>query len=250
MTYECLSGVRPTEAETVGRVLKRILMADFEPIERRCPDVPADVAALVRAMLTSDRAARLKDLGELRRVLAPYAAGMTPASRPAAVASASSHPPADPLARTERADSRSDTHGAVAVGPPPRRSRTRLYVGVGAVAAALSGITFAARAPSSTAASAVVPPPAPAPDPSASAPVPSLSSRPSPEPHPTASSPSPASASSSAAVRPSPPFTASAAPAAAPRCAANETLSHGHCCARGLAWDGTRCERPLATSFE
>jgi serine/threonine-protein kinase len=38
------------------------------------------------------------------------------------------------------------------------------------------------------------------------------------------------------------------APAVA-KCAANEVLSHGHCCQRGLEWQGGRCERPLATTF-
>ena len=55
LLYECLSGVRPTEADNVGRVLKRILTADFEPISTYCADLPADVSALVMKMLAGDR---------------------------------------------------------------------------------------------------------------------------------------------------------------------------------------------------
>jgi eukaryotic-like serine/threonine-protein kinase len=34
-----------------------------------------------------------------------------------------------------------------------------------------------------------------------------------------------------------------------PRCGPNEIVSRGHCCGRGLEWQGSGCARPLATSF-
>ncbi|HRG95651.1 MAG TPA: hypothetical protein PLR99_05325, partial [Polyangiaceae bacterium] len=34
-----------------------------------------------------------------------------------------------------------------------------------------------------------------------------------------------------------------------PACEEGQTLSAGHCCARGLVWQGGRCDRPLATDF-
>lgn len=67
--YECLAGVRPTEGENVGRVLKRILLGDFEPITKHCKDLPADVAALISKMLVGEREDRLRDLSEVRAVL-------------------------------------------------------------------------------------------------------------------------------------------------------------------------------------
>jgi serine/threonine protein kinase len=34
-----------------------------------------------------------------------------------------------------------------------------------------------------------------------------------------------------------------------PNCEDGQVLSNGHCCAKGLVWQGERCERPLATDF-
>lgn len=68
----------------------------------------------------------------------------------------------------------------------------------------------------------------------------------------SASTSPPASASSPLAAPSIATATATTPPlgtTTAPKCAANEVISKGHCCARGLEWQGTHCERPLATTF-
>jgi len=72
--YECLCGSRPTEADTVGQVLKRIMKADFPPIATRCEGLPDDVASMITRMLSADRETRPRDVREVRDVLARHAA--------------------------------------------------------------------------------------------------------------------------------------------------------------------------------
>ncbi len=65
-----------------------------------------------------------------------------------------------------------------------------------------------------------------------------------------ATAPAPATAVTAAtAAAPSAARTSLPATAAAPSCPKGEMVSHGHCCARGLVWDGARCDRPLATEL-
>ena len=75
--YECLAGVRPTEGDNVGRVLKRIILADFDPITKHCEDLPEDVASLVTKMLVGDRDLRIRDLAEVHDVLERHAASVS-----------------------------------------------------------------------------------------------------------------------------------------------------------------------------
>jgi len=75
--YECLVGVRPTEAENIGKILKRVLTNEIEPLSSKAPDLPAEVTGLVDRMLmqaASDRPASMREVGE---VLAPFAEGVT-----------------------------------------------------------------------------------------------------------------------------------------------------------------------------
>ncbi|WP_437813409.1 serine/threonine-protein kinase [Sorangium sp. So ce1078] len=72
--YECLTSVRPTEAENMGKVLKRILTGSMRPIGEIAPALPADVAAMIDRMLSPDRARRPADLREVGAVLARHAA--------------------------------------------------------------------------------------------------------------------------------------------------------------------------------
>lgn len=71
--YEALAGVRPTQADTVGQVLKRIMKASFLPVTEHVAALPADVADLVASMLSSDRASRPPTMKEVRAVLARHA---------------------------------------------------------------------------------------------------------------------------------------------------------------------------------
>ena len=93
--YECLTGVRPTEADTVGRVLKRIMVADIEPILAHCADLPEDVASLVGRMLSGNREKRPQGLAEIRDVLERHKGEQVPS-----FSEATSPPPVDPHAAT------------------------------------------------------------------------------------------------------------------------------------------------------
>ncbi|WP_437635150.1 serine/threonine-protein kinase [Sorangium sp. So ce854] len=83
--YECLTAVRPNEAESMGKVLKRILTGAIRPIGESAPALPADVAAMVDRMLTPDRARRPADLREVGALLGRYAdVALRPFGPPAA----------------------------------------------------------------------------------------------------------------------------------------------------------------------
>ncbi|WP_438017543.1 serine/threonine-protein kinase [Sorangium sp. So ce315] len=83
--YECLTSVRPNEAESMGKVLKRILTGAIRPISESAPALPADVAAMVDRMLSPDRARRPADLREVGALLGRYAdVALRPFGPPAA----------------------------------------------------------------------------------------------------------------------------------------------------------------------
>ncbi|WP_437714908.1 protein kinase [Sorangium sp. So ce448] len=83
--YECLTSVRPTEAENMGKVMKRILTGSIQPIGESAPTLPADVAAMIDRMLSPDRAQRPADLREVGALLERYAAvALRPFGPPAA----------------------------------------------------------------------------------------------------------------------------------------------------------------------
>lgn len=83
--YECLTSVRPNEAESMGKVLKRILTGAMRPIGEIAPALPADVAAMVDRMLSPDRAQRPADLREVGALLGRYAdVALRPFGPPAA----------------------------------------------------------------------------------------------------------------------------------------------------------------------
>ncbi len=69
--YECLTGVRPTAAENLGQVIKKVLLEDIPLITT--PGVPDEIRAVVRRMLARDREARIADLREVLDVLTRHA---------------------------------------------------------------------------------------------------------------------------------------------------------------------------------
>jgi eukaryotic-like serine/threonine-protein kinase len=71
--YETLSGVLPTEASTVGQVLKRIVMEPIPPLAGAGPTLPPDLCDLVGRMLSQIRGGRPKSLHEVAAVLARHA---------------------------------------------------------------------------------------------------------------------------------------------------------------------------------
>ena len=65
VAYECLSGVRPTEADSFGQVLKILTRDDFEPLGRLAPELPLALVKIVDEMLQVDRDRRLSTLDDL-----------------------------------------------------------------------------------------------------------------------------------------------------------------------------------------
>jgi serine/threonine-protein kinase len=244
--YECLAGIRPTEADNVGRVLKRILLVDFEPITEHCKDLPDDVVALIGTMLVGDRNARLRDLAEVRAVLARHAAEAIPASARGPgpeVVDAHADTVITPSERPELI-AREETHRGVSMSSDkPTGARARIAFGVAVVlagAALVGGWSLASRtrAPADPALSMAIPthdPPtptasnlviasAPAPPPATAAPPPSEAASPASAPVPSvavvAPRARPPSPSPSPSPAPSPRAAIVVAAAAAPRASA------------------------------
>ncbi|HEY8211402.1 MAG TPA: bifunctional serine/threonine-protein kinase/formylglycine-generating enzyme family protein [Myxococcaceae bacterium] len=71
--YECLTGERPTEAENLGQVLKKVLSANFTPLSEKLPSCPEELSALVKAMLGKEPGDRPPDLDGAIAVLTRYA---------------------------------------------------------------------------------------------------------------------------------------------------------------------------------
>jgi len=72
IVYECLAGVRPTEAKTVALVVKVIVDESIVPLSRHRPDLPEELTDVVMRALSFDRAKR-PSIFEIGRVLIPYA---------------------------------------------------------------------------------------------------------------------------------------------------------------------------------
>jgi len=77
--YEALSGILPTEADNVLRVIQRIATAPIPSLRRVASELPDEVVELVDRMVCRDRARRPQDLREVRRLLACYTEVGTPA---------------------------------------------------------------------------------------------------------------------------------------------------------------------------
>jgi len=76
--YEALAGVRPTEADNVGQILKIVMTDAIVPLKDRVASVPEPLAALVGRMLTRDRELRPPDLHEVCDVLRAYTNQIVP----------------------------------------------------------------------------------------------------------------------------------------------------------------------------
>jgi serine/threonine-protein kinase len=99
MLYECLSGVKPIEADNLGQYLKRLMDHAITPLEVLEPDLDPEVTALVGRLLARERDERPDDLVELLAVLGRFA------DEPAAMPRERSRraEPIDPDAATEHA---------------------------------------------------------------------------------------------------------------------------------------------------
>jgi tRNA A-37 threonylcarbamoyl transferase component Bud32/WD40 repeat protein len=75
MLYELLSGAPPHRGDTLDDVLRRVIAGDLEPLQRRAPDVPADLGAIVAKSMQRDPAARYRSARELADDLRRYVTG-------------------------------------------------------------------------------------------------------------------------------------------------------------------------------
>ncbi len=69
MLYECLAGKRPTEAATLGGVLKILVTGAIEPLGAAVPDLDPELADEVMDLLRADREERATSLTALRTSL-------------------------------------------------------------------------------------------------------------------------------------------------------------------------------------
>jgi tRNA A-37 threonylcarbamoyl transferase component Bud32 len=146
VVYECLAGVRPTDGDNVGQVLKHVVAKPFAPLAQRVADLPDGVSRLVERMLQRERSHRIADLHDVLAVLEPFATAPgvvfdAPAAQFAAVgdAAVAETVPVEP--RRGAADAVVAARGLVAPGPPPARRRTRRAIALGLAAAlALIGL--------------------------------------------------------------------------------------------------------------
>jgi serine/threonine-protein kinase len=70
--YECLSGVRPIEGESLPQVVARLMSAGIMPLERIAPELPPEVTSLVKQMLSRDVARRTQSLMDVIKTLSRY----------------------------------------------------------------------------------------------------------------------------------------------------------------------------------
>jgi hypothetical protein len=146
VVYECLAGVRPTDGDNVGQVLKHVVAKPFTPLAQRVDDLPDSVSRLVERMLLRERSQRPADLHEAAAVLEPFAsAPAAPFDAPAAhFALASDAAVADTVPverRPGRVEARIPPRDGVAPSsqPAPWRPRRGLLLAF-AAALALMGL--------------------------------------------------------------------------------------------------------------
>jgi serine/threonine protein kinase len=109
--YECLSGRRPTQADNIGQILKIITTDGIAPLDLVAPDVPVDLARLVRRMLTRDRAARPQSLGEVQATLRRFTdAAVRSFGDPAVALPRGSFPAEEEVQGHTRVDSHDGAH--------------------------------------------------------------------------------------------------------------------------------------------
>jgi serine/threonine-protein kinase len=76
--YECLSGSRPIEGESLPQVVARLMSAGIMPLERIAPELPGEVTALVKQMLTRDLGRRTASLVDVSKTLGRYTSVRAP----------------------------------------------------------------------------------------------------------------------------------------------------------------------------
>ena len=198
--YECLSGVRPFEAETLAHLAILIHTGQPAPISQHRPDLPPGFAELVHGAMATDRGQRTQTAGDLRGMLERYG----PVGFRSQIRNSPLPPPSIVPAR-----SMSTSAAGVSLRPAaPTKAPTPLLLAVSAlglsVAAAVGGGLWwlHARSPALQIASAI---PSQATSPTGVAPQPDLVREPAPRGSASAApGPSVAPAVADASAAPSP----------------------------------------------
>jgi serine/threonine protein kinase len=204
--YECLAGARPTQAENLGQVIKRITQDPITPLAELVPDLPAELASLLSGLL--ERTPTLRD-ADMTRASVTLAAC---ASLPAKVSSESGTTAASLVLPTPSAPThRRRPPWTAALLLAAATATLTLAAFMRSPTSASSSVSAPASAPAFAPASAYAPAPASAPA-SASAPAPASAPAFAPAPAPALPARTPILARPSA---PAPSFAPAPAPAPA-----------------------------------
>ena len=77
--YECLTGIRPIRGESIGQIVKQILVDGITPIDELERNLPPAIVRLVGRMLSRQRSARPSDLNRVRDLLSAHSEVVVPA---------------------------------------------------------------------------------------------------------------------------------------------------------------------------
>jgi eukaryotic-like serine/threonine-protein kinase len=136
--YECLSGKRPTEAPTLGAILKILVTDSIVPLAEQMPDLDPHLADEVMDLLRSNRDDRATSLTALRTTLLALSEDKLALDLPDALETGADEEPAPSLAEPPMHDT----------GIPARAQRRKGWAAsAGAIAliASAVGVAFAMR---------------------------------------------------------------------------------------------------------
>jgi serine/threonine-protein kinase len=261
--YESLSGRLPFDAETVPSLSAKICMDAPESLATLAPDAPKDLIRVVERCLEKEPEKRYAGVTELARALLPFA---PPSSRAiverlgrmtssadialdATVEASSGIESADtvPDDRSSEKAQTTDGWGQTRNQRSGSRTTTILFAVIALSALATLGVYLSRKSHEGAVASAqpttaATPPVATAP--TAPTPTPSVAvSARAPEP------PTVASVAPTPSAKQKPRITTKVPALSPAKCPAGQIASAGHCCPVGLVWQGSRCDRPLATGL-
>jgi eukaryotic-like serine/threonine-protein kinase len=116
--YECLSGSRPIEGDSLPQVVARLMSAGIMPLERIAPELPPEVTGLVKRMLSREVGRRTPNLIEVSISLGRYTDVRAPDFGPPSAGRASPAPAAPVVSRPVPTGLRE----------PPVRSKAKVVV--------------------------------------------------------------------------------------------------------------------------
>ena len=145
MLYECLAGVRPTQSDSIGQILKIVTRDGIKPLREVCPALPPNVLDLVDRMLSVERTKRpsMQEVGEVLALHANLPLGQTgPRAIPSPLVTSSVGDVADAVAVVARAPATlSSTTTTVGSSSQKTHRSTIALIGI-AAASALGALVF------------------------------------------------------------------------------------------------------------